>query len=189
GITVFATSISAIIGPVIGGNLKRMVKGRISHVMRKNHFIIAGASPLALSIYNGLKERGDAITAIVPMGIAHEYPQDADVVVGDPSSAQVLTEAGAPRALYILALREDDAENAFIVLAAKEVAGGATKTISLVNASKHLQKIKRVQPDMVFSLQLLGSELLVRTLSGEAIDNKLITQLFFGNAEVAGEQD
>ncbi len=34
---------------------------------------------------------------------------------------------------------------------------------------------------MVFSLQTLGSELLVRTLNGEPIDNKLITTLFFGD--------
>ncbi|BET41085.1 hypothetical protein EH105704_20_00580 [Atlantibacter hermannii NBRC 105704] len=34
---------------------------------------------------------------------------------------------------------------------------------------------------MVFSLQTLGSELLVRTLNGEPIDNKLITALFFGD--------
>lgn len=74
GITVFATSISAIIGPVIGGNLKRLVKGRISHVMRKNHFIIAGATPLALSVYLGLKQRGDALTVIVPPNVSHEYP-------------------------------------------------------------------------------------------------------------------
>lgn len=93
----------------------------------------------------------------------------------------MLIEAGAAKAKFILALRDDDAENAFIVLAAKEVANANTKTISVVNASKHLQKIKRVQPDMVFSLQLLGSELLVRTLSGEPIDDKLITELFFGN--------
>lgn len=75
GITVFATSISAIIGPVIGGNLKRLVKGRISHVMRKNHFIIAGATPLALSVYLGLKQRGDALTVIVPPNVSHEYPR------------------------------------------------------------------------------------------------------------------
>ena len=67
------------------------------------------------------------------------------------------------------------------MLAAKEVEGKDTKTISVVNASKNLQKIKRVQPDMVFSLQTLGSELLVRTLNGEPIDNKLITALFFGD--------
>uniref|UniRef100_UPI002FDEC76C voltage-gated potassium channel protein n=1 Tax=Atlantibacter subterraneus TaxID=255519 RepID=UPI002FDEC76C len=135
GITVFATSISAIIGPVIGGNLKRIVTGRISHVMRKNHFIIAGASPLALSVYHGLKARGEAITVIVPPHIAHEYPPDTDLISGDPSNADELVKAGAAKAKYILALRDDDAENAFIVLAAKDVAGAGCKTISVVNAS------------------------------------------------------
>ncbi|WP_333602552.1 voltage-gated potassium channel protein [Atlantibacter hermannii] len=181
GITVFATSISAIIGPIIGGKLKRIVTGQISHVMRKNHFIIAGASPLALSVYHGLKARGEAVTVIVPPHLPHEYPPDTDLITGDPSNTVELVKAGAEKAKYILALRDDDAENAFIVLAAKEVEGKDTKTISVVNASKNLQKIKRVQPDMVFSLQTLGSELLVRTLNGEPIDNKLITALFFGD--------
>lgn len=180
GITVFATSISAIIGPVIGGNLKRIVKGRISNVMRKNHFIILGASPTAHSVYAGLTERGESVTVVVPANIEHEYPSDADIVTGEPSSSDVLIEAGAEKAQYILALRNDDADNAFIVLAAKEVGGKNTKTIALVNSSKHIPQIKRVKPDVVFSLQLLGSELLVRTLKGETIDNKLITKLFFG---------
>ncbi|WP_203218745.1 MULTISPECIES: voltage-gated potassium channel protein [Vibrio] len=180
GITVFATSISAIIGPVIGGNLKKIVKGRISNVMRKNHFIIVGVSPTAHSVYAGLVERGDAVTVVAPVGAEHEYPADADIVFGDPSSADVLVEAGASKAKYILALRNEDAENAFIVLAAKEVGDSDTKTIALVNSSKHIPQIRRVKPDVVFSLQLLGSELLVRTLKGETIDNKLITKLFFG---------
>jgi len=174
---------------VIGGNLKRIVTGRISHVMRKNHFIIAGASPLALSVYHGLKARGEAITVIVPPHIAHEYPPDTDLISGDPSNADELVKAGAAKAKYILALRDDDAENAFIVLAAKDVAGAGCKTISVVNASKNLQKIKRVQPDMVFSLQTLGSELLVRTLNGEPIDNKLITALFFGDITESKESE
>jgi voltage-gated potassium channel len=180
GITVFATSISAIIGPVIGGNLKKIVKGRISNVMRKNHFIILGISPTAHSVYAGLIERGDQVTLVCATGSEHAYPADADIVYGDSSSADILLEAGAKKANYILALRTDDAENAFSILAAKEVAGEHTKTIALVNSSKHIPQIKRVKPDIVFSLQLLGSELLVRTLKGETIDNQLITKLFFG---------
>lgn len=180
GITVFATSISAIIGPVIGGNLKRIVKGRISNVMRKNHYIILGVSPTAHSVYSGLVERGDAVTVVVPNDVEHEYPHDADIIVGDSSSSSILVEAGAAKAKYIMALRNDDAENAFSILAAKEVGGEETKTIALVNSSKHIPQVKRVKPDVVFSLQLLGSELLVRTLKGETIDNNLITKLFFG---------
>jgi len=182
GITVFATSISAIAGPVIGGNLKRLVRGRISHAMRKHHIIIAGATPLAQSVYAGMRERGNNVTVVVAPGIAHNYPEDADLVTGDPSNTAVLAEAGAAHARYVLALRDDDADNAFIVLAAKEVAGPDTKTVAVANTAMHLAKIRRVQPDMVFSLQLLGAELLARTLSGETIDNALITDLFFTKA-------
>lgn len=179
GITVFATSISAIIGPVIGGNLKRMIKGRISHAMRKNHMIIIGATPLALSVYNGLIERGETVTVIVPPGINHEYPADADLLMDDPSSDKALREAGAGKARYILVLRNDDSDNAFIVLAAKEVVSGDTKILALVNSDKNLSKIKRVQPDILFSLQTLASEMLLRKLSGEKMETDNLMDLLF----------
>lgn len=183
GITVFATSISAIAGPVIGGNLKRLVKGRFSNAMRKNHIIIAGATPLALSVYDGLRRRGDEVTVIVPPGVPQEYPAATDLIEGDPSSVEVLRSAGVTRARYVLALRADDAENAFIVLAAKEACGEqGAKTVALVNTSKHLEKIRRVQPDLVFSVQLLGAELLARTINGEPLDSQSITDLFFAKA-------
>ncbi len=180
GITVFATSVSAIAGPVIGGNLKRLVKGRFSSAMRKNHIIIAGATPLALSVYQGLRNRNEEVTVIVPTGTAHDYPAATDLIEGDPSSVDVLHVAGIGRARYVLALRDDDAENAFIVLAAKEATGSeGAKTVALVNTSKHLEKIRRVQPDLVFSVQLLGAELLTRAINGEPMDSQAITDLFF----------
>jgi voltage-gated potassium channel len=180
GITVFATSVSAIAGPVIGGNLKRLVKGRISSAMRKNHIIIAGATPLALSVYQGLRSRNEEVTVIVPTGVAHDYPAATDLIEGDPSSVDVLHVAGVARARYVLALRDDDAENAFIVLAAKEATGAdGAKTVALVNTSKHLEKIRRVQPDLVFSVQLLGAEMLTRAINGEPMDSQAITDLFF----------
>ncbi|MBB1625870.1 voltage-gated potassium channel protein [Achromobacter sp. UMC71] len=183
GITVFATSISAIAGPVIGGNLKRLVKGRFSTAMRKNHIIIAGATPLAMSVYDGLRRRGDEVTVIVPAGMGQEYPAATDLIEGDASSVEVLRSAGVTRARYVLALREDDAENAFIVLAAKEAVGEqGAKTVALVNTSKHLEKIRRVQPDLVFSVQLLGAELLARAINGEPLDSQSITDLFFAKA-------
>ena len=96
---------------------------------------------------------------------------------------EVLRSAGVTRARYVLALREDDAENAFIVLAAKEAVGDqGAKTVALVNTSKHLEKIRRVQPDLVFSVQLLGAELLARAINGEALDSQSITDLFFAKA-------
>ncbi|ADO49022.1 voltage-gated potassium channel protein [[Enterobacter] lignolyticus] len=179
GITVFATSISAIIGPMIGGNLKRMIKGRISHAMRKNHIIIIGATPLARSVYTGLTERDETVTVVVPPGVSHDYPAEADVIVDDPSANKTLTAAGADKARYVLVLRNDDSDNAFIVLAAKEVVNAETRIIALVNSDKNLSKMKRVQPDIIFSLQTLASEMLLRKLSGEKMDNENLMDLLF----------
>lgn len=181
GITVFATSISAVVGPVIGGHLKRIVKGGISNVTRKNHYLIVGASPLAHSVYAGLIKRGYTTTVIVAPNTPHNYPAETDLIVGDASDTATLHNAGAETALAALALRSDDAENAFVILAIKEIAP-KVRTVALVNDSRNLQRLRLLQPDMVFSPQLLAGELLARTLNNETIDNTLIEQLLFGKS-------
>ncbi|TAM05151.1 MAG: voltage-gated potassium channel protein [Paraburkholderia sp.] len=184
GITVFATSISAVIGPVIGGKLKHIVKGGISNVSRKNHYLIVGASPLAHNVYAGLRKRGYAVTVIVAPNAPHAYPENADLVIGDSSDTATLHTAGAETALAVLALRADDAENAFVILAIKDLAP-KMRTVVLVNDSRNLQRLRLLQPDMVFSPQLLAGELLARTLNNETIDNDLIEHLLFGKAHAS----
>jgi voltage-gated potassium channel len=135
-----------------------------------------------MNVVTGLLNRGQHVTAIKLPNDTHQFPAHTDVLIGDPTTLDVLKEAGLQDAQYILALKEDDAENAFIILAAKELIGdGTVKTVSVVNDSAHLSKIQRVRPDVIFSPQRLGSEILTRTLTGEVIDSDLITQLFFND--------
>lgn len=180
GITIFAVSVASIAGPLISNNIQRIVKGRITHMARKNHYIQVGTGSLAQNVYTGLIDRGEHVTVINVPGAQHELPETADIIEGDPSSTATLKLAGADEAKYIVTLRENDAENVFTILAAKEVAGDTTKIIALVNETDNIPKVKRVAPNMVLSLPLLGSELLVRTLQGDQIDNNLITEIFFG---------
>jgi voltage-gated potassium channel len=180
GVTVFATTISALAGPIIGGNLKKFISKRAILSMRKNHVIVCGATPLAINVIAGLLARGQHVTAIVMPNATTQYPAHTDVLVGDATTLDVLKEAGLAEAQFLLALKDDDSENAFIILAAKELVGNSSvKTVSVVNESVHLSKIQRVHPDMIFSPQMLGSEILTRTLAGEAIDSKVIMDLFF----------
>ena len=182
GVTVFATAISALAGPVIGGNLRKFIQKRALNSMRKNHVIVCGTTPLAMNVVRGLLERGQHVTAIILPNDTHQFPEHTDVIMGDPATLGPLKEAGLQEAQYILALKEDDAENAFIILAAKELIGdGAVKTVCVVNDSAHLSKIQRVHPDIIFSPQKLGSEILTRALTGEVINSDLITQLFFND--------
>jgi voltage-gated potassium channel len=182
GITVFATSISAIIGPAVGGSLKRIVKGGISNVIRKNHYLIVGATPVAQDVYEGLRKRGYAITVIVPANVEHTYPADADLIIGDATNHDTLVQAGTLTARAVLALRSDDGENAFIVLAIREISP-TVRTIALVNQRRNLQRLKLLKPDVVFSPQQLAGELLASSLSNERIDNDTVTNLLFGTVE------
>jgi voltage-gated potassium channel len=188
GVTVFATTISALAGPIIGGNLKKFIIKRAILSMRKNHVIVCGTTPLAMNVIAGLLARGQHVTAIVMPNVTPQYPAHTDVLVGDATTLDVLKEAGLEEAQYLLALKDDDSENAFIILAAKELVGNSNvKTVSVVNESVHLSKIQRVHPDMIFSPQMLGSEILTRTLAGEVIDSKVIMDLFFKSTKSDAE--
>ncbi|MFI8417075.1 voltage-gated potassium channel protein [Serratia sp. NPDC078593] len=181
GITVFAASVASVAGTLISHNLQHIIKGRFSRVNRKNHYIIVGVSSLAQNVYTGLINSGGHVTLVCEPGNRQIFPHHADVVEGDPSSVATLTLAGAKKAKYIVALTDSDATNAFIILAAKEICDEETKTIALVNESQNMNKIKQIKPDAVLSLQLLGSELLVRSLNGERINHDLNIDTFFSN--------
>lgn len=179
GITVFATSISAVIGPIIRGRFQHLIKDKLKKSMKKNHIIIIGGTSLAQSVYAILHKSGHEIVVILPEDMEITYPEGTDMIRGDATDAAVLTQANAAQATYILALRADDSENAFIVLAAKEVGGEKTRTVALVNNTIHLNKVKQVNPDVILSLQALGAEILSRLVTQEPITEDLITKLLF----------
>lgn len=183
GITIFAASVASVAGSLISHNIQRILKGRFSHVVRKNHYIVTGSSALAQSVSQGLTDAGGVVTVVCYPGNKTQFPATTDVIEGDPSAVATLEQAGASKAKYIVALMDNDADNAFVVLAAKEVGGEDTKTIALVNESQNMNKIKRVRPDGVLSLQQLGSEILVRTLNGDTMDNKMNINIFFNSAQ------
>lgn len=190
GIMVFATALGAVITPLLGGKLRSLIQRKARHSMRKNHVILCGTTPLATNLYKNLTAKGEAVTVILKSNGDHEYPSNADIIVGDASSTQVLLEAGVMVAKVVLALREDDPDNAFIVLAVKSFAGCPAKTVAVVNGSQNLEKMRRVNADMVFSPQILGAELLSRTLLGEKFDSSIFYELSFAKsipAEPAAE--
>jgi voltage-gated potassium channel len=126
-----------------------------------------------------MQQRNLPVTLILSEAPAAEGElADADVVIGDASSVDVLRMAGAAEARAVLAMRADDSDNAFIVLAIKELEGSA-KTVAAVNDSKNYSRVKRVQPDMIIAPQILGGELLAMALAGEPISGDEVMKRFF----------
>jgi len=184
GVAVFATSLTAVIAPMVSRSLQRIVNRKGSDMKRENHFVVIGNSPLAINTWRELARRGRPVTRLLRETPADGELAGVDVVVGDPSSLDVLRQAGAHKAEAVLAMLADDSENAFVVLAVKELAGSA-RTVAAVNDASHLGRVKLVQPDVVIAPQVLGGELMAMLLSGEDVTGDFVLQRVFQQVPAA----
>lgn len=174
GLAVFATSVTAIAGPLIA----KLTKPKEKRMKRSNHFIVIGATPLAYNTYREFKKRNQEVVLIMPQAPTSGDIDPDDLIVGDANSLETLRKACADQAQAVLAMRADDSDNAFIVLAVKELKGKA-KTVVAINDSKHMERIKLVQADIVIAPEVLGGELLAMVLSGETITSDFFMERFF----------
>jgi voltage-gated potassium channel len=176
GITVFVTSLTAVVGPVVQGRLATMLEPQGRKKMRRvNHFIIAGTSALARNTARELAARGRGVVVITDDEDARV--PEAEMEVGDATDLATLRKAGAENAQAILALSEDDAENAFVILALRDLHTDAKK-IAAVNARKNMDRVRRVQPDMIMAPNVFGSEVLAMALTEERIDGELLMERY-----------
>lgn len=178
GVAIFATSLTAVIAPMVTNSLQRIVSNKGKKMKRENHFVVIGNSSLAINTWHELAKRGRSVTRIVRETPIEGDLEDVDVVVGDPNSLEVLRQAGAQHAEAVLAMLADDSENAFVILAVKEL-GGSARTIAAVNDAHHLGRVKLVQPDVVIAPQVLGGELLAMVLSGEEVTGDFVLERVF----------
>jgi voltage-gated potassium channel len=178
GVAVFATSLTAVIAPLVTRSFQRIVDRKGPRMRRENHFIVIGDSSLALNTWRELASRGQPVTRLLRREPETGLPGDVDVVIGESSDADVLRKAGADKAQAVLAMLDDDSENAFVVLAVREL-GGSARTVAAVNDAHHLARVKLVQPDVVIAPQILGGELAAMLLSGEPVTADFIMQRVF----------
>ena len=174
GLAVFATSVTAIAGPIIA----RLSAPKEKPMKRTNHFVVIGGTPLAYNTYREFKKRKQQVVLVLPQAPTSSEVDPEDLVVADANSLETLRRAGADQAQAVLAMRADDSDNAFIVLAVKELKGKA-KTVVAINDSKHAERIKLVQPDIVIAPEVLGGELLAMILSGEEITREFVLDRVF----------
>jgi voltage-gated potassium channel len=180
-ITVFSTALGTTLVPAMIRKIELFTSRRPKKMTRNDHYIIVGDSSLSGNTIRELIDRGKQVTVIM-----REKPksslfsdEDIDIVIGDGSDLETLRKAGAEDAKAILALLDDDSENAFVILAAKELKVKA-KTVAAVNNTQHLTRLRNVHPDMIIAPQVLGGELLTSMLTGERIDVEGIMDRILG---------
>lgn len=176
GITVFVTSLSALVGPILQGRLSHILEPRGAKKMRRvDHYIIAGTGALARNTARELVQRG--LNLVVITDDSAVKVDGAEMEVGDSTDLEVLRKAGAETARAVLALSDDDAENAFVILALKDIESSARK-IAAVNAHKNMDRVRRVQPDMIMAPNVFGGEVLAMALTEEKIDGEKLMERY-----------
>jgi len=178
GVAVFATSLTAVIAPLVTRSLQRIVNRKDKRMQRENHFVVIGNTPLAVNTWRELVRRGQPVTRLLRQEPDTGIPDEVDHVIGEPSDGDVLRKAGADKAQAVLAMLDDDSENAFVVLAVRELQGTA-RTIAAVNDANHLGRVKLVQPDVVIAPQILGGELAAMLLTGEQVTADFVMKRVF----------
>lgn len=178
GVAVFATSLTAVIAPLVSRSLQRIVNRKGTRMQRQNHFVVIGNTPLAINTWRELSRRGHPVTRLLRQEPDSTSTEGADVVVGEPSDGDVLRLAGVDKAQAVLAMLPDDSDNAFVVLAVREL-GGTARTVATVSDAKHLGRVHLVQPDMVIAPEILGGEMIAMFLTGEEITADFVTSRVF----------
>ena len=177
GLAVFATSLPAIVGPLIDKRLMNLLQPRRKKMKRASHVIVVGDGPLAQDAGRALAARGLQTTVIVSVKPDEDAQPPEDFVVGDGSDTETLRRVDIAEARAVLALSEDDSYNAFVVLAAKEL-NPSIRTVAAVSDTRNTGRVARTRPDVLLTLPQLGGELLAMALSGEEIKaDALISQL------------
>jgi voltage-gated potassium channel len=167
GLSVFASTIASVLGPTISRHLDRLFNPK-EHIMEpKDHIILVGKGSIALNTARELKQRGVHFVQIVPTKADAGTP-DHHVIEGDATTEEVLKQAGIKDARMVIAAREDDSENAFVVLACKEM-NPKVPVLAVASSAISLRRLKLAHADMVFSPAAVGSRILADLVQGNQI--------------------
>lgn len=176
GITIFTTSVVYVVG-VLAKGTKEIVRKRFSYM--KNHYVVIGSTPMAVNVYQALKKRELPVAVICQESHRSHYPEKDNIVTGDPTDSALLAEANVKQAKCVLIMTDSDSLSTFALLGVKAQSGSKSeaKTVVLVNQESNMDKICLLNPDMLFSLSSLGSEVLMQVLCGETISNDSISDM------------
>ena len=166
GITSFLVAVGVLLGPYIERRLMGVVGvlSRIQETPLKDHILVCGHSDETDLLIDFLLERG---TPFVVVSREKDYvasleEEGINVVLGDPATEEPLISAKIETAKSLVAIHEDDAENAFIIITAKEIKPDLF-TIAMAGLPENIPKLKKVGADSVVAPSVIVTRYIGRT--------------------------
>ena len=170
GTASFALALGSVLGPAIQARFSRALgtMTQTQYDLYENHVVVLGYGDLTEPLVDELRTGDTEFVVVTPDTDRAAALRDRgiDVLVGDPSDEQPLDDAGIEHARAIIAATNDDAEDAFAILTARELNPGARIVAAATNRD-NVQKLRRAGADTVVSPAVIGGRLLVRSAFGE----------------------
>ncbi len=170
GLSIFAAAIVSTLGPFISSELIHIFNPGAKKVKPRDHIIITGEGQIAENTLRELMDRRIPFTRIVSPD-AQTGEVDYPVVRGPAGSEDVLRKAGIENARMVVAAQDDDGENAFIVLAAKNL-NPQVRIVATARTIRSLHLLKLAGADLVFAPAAVGSRLLANLVEGNEISSE-----------------
>jgi voltage-gated potassium channel len=168
GLSIFATAIASLLGPAISGEINRFFNPREEKMKPKDHVILAGEGPLAINTSRELQARGIPFVQIVTTVSNPLHLSEDQLIRGNPGDDQVLIDAGIDSATLVIAAREDDGENAFISLVAKDL-NPKVKVLALASSRGSIRRLRLARAEIVFAPSVVGGRMLANIVEGKNI--------------------
>lgn len=180
GVGAFTTAIGALIVPAIE---KRMANafGNMtpsSLALLEDHVIILGYGDITEPILDELADTVDLVVITPDSDVASRLDDaDVNVLTGDPTDGETLTQAEAEYASGAIVATEDDAQDVLAILAMREV-NPQIRIVGAAHEAQHADKLRNVGADRVISPTVIGGRLLGRSvLDEEAADTAELTMV------------
>jgi voltage-gated potassium channel len=170
GLSVFATAIASVLGPAITKKLGHMLSPEGGRMKLENHIILAGEGSIASNTAMELKKRKLSFIRIRSR-VESPIPPEEDGIVGDPTDEAVQLKAGIQKAVMVIAAGDNDGDNAFITLLAKDL-NPEVRVLAVANAINAIRRLKLARADLVFAPAAVGSRLLADLAEGDRISDQ-----------------
>lgn len=170
GLSVFATAIASVLGPVITNKLGHILNPEGGRMKLEKHIILAGEGSIAANTARELANRKLSFVRIMNRS---EKAQAAgkDDILGDPTDEAVQLKAGIKKAAMVIAAGDNDGDNAFITLLAKDL-NPDVRVLAVANAINAIGRLKLARADLVFAPAAVGSRLLADLAEGDRISDE-----------------
>ena len=172
GAASFAIALGSVLGPALEARLSHAL-GTMSdrqYNLLEDHVLVLGYGELTEPLIEALA--GTEFVVVTPDDdrAARLRDQGIKVVTGDPSDEDPLRDAGVEHARAVIAATEDDADDAFTILTARELSP-EVRIVAAATVRENVEKLRRAGADTVLSPTVIGGQLLVRSaLSGSDVD-------------------